>query len=131
MNTFIHWQETISDAYLTDTPPYFLFIVLNISPLPQESLASIPSNALIMKSDGFLLVFTRNYHKTITFPTYDFGMVLINFFQSSSIRQYFVTEFDTFDADQEHLISMELNIIYCKENKFSLLIAEYLTQNHT
>ena len=47
MNTFIQWQETISDTYLTDTPPYFPFIELDISLLPQESLASIPSNALI------------------------------------------------------------------------------------
>ena len=49
MNTFIQWQETISDAYLTDTPSYFPFIEPNISLLPQGSLASIPSNALIFK----------------------------------------------------------------------------------
>ena len=48
MNTFIQWQETISDAYLTDTPSCFLFIEPNISPLPQGSLASVPSNALIL-----------------------------------------------------------------------------------
>ena len=48
MNTFIQWQETIiSDAYLTDTPSYFPFIEPNISLLPQGSLASIASNALI------------------------------------------------------------------------------------
>ena len=38
MNAFIQWQETISDAYLTDTPLYFPFIELNISFLPQGSL---------------------------------------------------------------------------------------------
>ena len=48
MNTFIQWQETISDAYLTDTPPYFPFVEFNISLLPQGSLASIPSNDLII-----------------------------------------------------------------------------------
>ena len=37
MNTFIQWQETISDAYLTDTPPYFPFIELNISLSPRKS----------------------------------------------------------------------------------------------
>ena len=47
MNTFIQWKETISDAYLRDTPLCFPFIEPDISPLPQESLASIPSNALI------------------------------------------------------------------------------------
>ena len=47
MNTFIQWQETISDAYLTDTPSYFPFIEPNVSLIPQASLASIPSNALI------------------------------------------------------------------------------------
>ena len=36
---------------------------------------------VLIKSDGFLLVFTENHHKTITFPAYGFGMVLINFFQ--------------------------------------------------
>ena len=48
MNTFIQWQETISDAYLTYTPSYFPFIQPNTSLLPQGSLASIPSNALIV-----------------------------------------------------------------------------------
>ena len=43
-------------AHLTDTPPYFPFIEPNISPLPQGSLASIPSNALIEQS-FWLLVF--------------------------------------------------------------------------
>ena len=47
MNTFIQLQGTISDAYLTDTPPCFPCIEPNISLL--ESLASIPSNALIRK----------------------------------------------------------------------------------
>ena len=47
MNTFIQLQETISDAYLTYTPSYFPFIKPNTSLLPQGSLASIPSNALI------------------------------------------------------------------------------------
>ena len=47
MNTFIQWQETISDAYLTYTPSYFPFIKRNTFLLPQGSLASIPSNALI------------------------------------------------------------------------------------
>ena len=47
MNIFIQWQETISDAYLTDTPSYFPLIEPNISLLPQGSLASIPSNGLI------------------------------------------------------------------------------------
>ena len=47
MNTFMQWKETISDTYLTDTPPCFPFIEPNISLLPQGSLASIPSNALI------------------------------------------------------------------------------------
>ena len=47
MNTFMPWQETISDTYLTYTPPCFPFIEPNISLLPQGSLASIPSNALI------------------------------------------------------------------------------------
>ena len=47
-NTLIQWQEAISsDTYLTYTPPSFLFIESNISLLPQGSLASIPSNALI------------------------------------------------------------------------------------
>ena len=49
MNTFIQWQETISDTYLTYTPPCFPFIEPNVSPLPQGSLASIASNALIVK----------------------------------------------------------------------------------
>ena len=31
MNTFIQWQETINDAYLTDTSPYFPFIEPNVS----------------------------------------------------------------------------------------------------
>ena len=53
MNIFIQWQETISDAYLTDTPSYFPFIEPNISLLPQGSLASIPSNTLITESDFF------------------------------------------------------------------------------
>ena len=48
MNTFIQWQETISDAYLTYTPSYFPFIKPNTFLLPQGSLASIPSNALIL-----------------------------------------------------------------------------------
>ena len=48
INTFIQWQEAISDAYLTDTPSYFPFIEPNISLLPQGSLASMPSNALIL-----------------------------------------------------------------------------------
>ena len=48
INTFIQWKETISDAYLTDTPSCFPFIDPNISPLPQRSLASIPSNTLIL-----------------------------------------------------------------------------------
>ena len=48
MNTFIQWKETISDAYLTDTPSCFPLIEPNISPLPQGSLVSIPSNALIL-----------------------------------------------------------------------------------
>ena len=49
MNTFIQWQETISisDAYLANTPSYFPLIKPNVSLLPQGSLASIPSNALI------------------------------------------------------------------------------------
>ena len=45
MHTFIQWKETISDPYLTDTPSCFPFIEPNICPLPQGSLASIPSNA--------------------------------------------------------------------------------------
>ena len=49
MNTFIQWQETISDAYLAYTPSYFPFIKPNTFLLPQGSLASIPSNALIQK----------------------------------------------------------------------------------
>ena len=48
MNTFIQWQETINDAYLTDTPSYFPLVEPNTSLLPQGSLASIPSNALIL-----------------------------------------------------------------------------------
>ena len=47
MNIFIQWQKTISDTYLTYTPPCFPFIEPNVSLLPQGSLASIPSNALI------------------------------------------------------------------------------------
>ena len=47
MNTFIQWQETISDAFLTYTPSYFPFIEPNTSLLPQGSLASRPSKALI------------------------------------------------------------------------------------
>ena len=54
MNTFIQWQETISDAYLTYTPSYFPFIEPNTSLLPQASLASIPSNALIFISFSLL-----------------------------------------------------------------------------
>ena len=50
MNTFIQWQETISDAYLTYTPSYFPFIEPNTSLLPEGSLASIPSNALILNT---------------------------------------------------------------------------------
>ena len=44
--TFIQWQKTISDTYLTDTPPCFPFILPNTSLLPQGCLASIPSNAI-------------------------------------------------------------------------------------
>ena len=36
MNTFTQWQETISDTYLTDTPPCFAFIEPNISLLPTK-----------------------------------------------------------------------------------------------
>ena len=57
MNTFIQWKETISDAYLTDTPSCFPFIEPNISPLPQGSLASIPSNALIFVCWSWILFF--------------------------------------------------------------------------
>ena len=45
MNTFIQWQETISDAYLTDTPPCFPFIEPNISLLSQGGLANSGSQA--------------------------------------------------------------------------------------
>ena len=48
MNTFIQWQETSSDTYLTCTPLCFPLIEPNISLLPQGSLASIPSNSLII-----------------------------------------------------------------------------------
>ena len=51
MNTFIQWQETISGVFLTDTLPYFPFIELDISLLPQGSLASIPSKALTLEFD--------------------------------------------------------------------------------
>ena len=47
LNTFIQRQETINDTYLTDTPPCFPFIEPDISLLPQGSLVSIPSNALM------------------------------------------------------------------------------------
>ena len=37
MNTFIQWQETISDAYLTYTPSYFPFIKpKHITPSPRK-----------------------------------------------------------------------------------------------
>ena len=52
MNTFIQWRKTISDTYLTDTLPCFPFIEPNISLLPQGSLASIPSNALIFACES-------------------------------------------------------------------------------
>ena len=64
MNIFIQWQETISDAYLTDTPSYFPLIEPNISLLPQGSLAGIPSNALIqlcIKCFAFLTQIRRKY----------------------------------------------------------------------
>ena len=48
MNTFIQWQETISDTYLTDTSSCFPFIEPNISLLPQGGLATIQSNALFL-----------------------------------------------------------------------------------
>ena len=63
MNTFIQWQETISDAYLTYTPSYFPLIEPNTSLLPQGSLASIPSNALIkaMIKSMYHLIFWRKH----------------------------------------------------------------------
>ena len=70
-------EETISDAYLTDTPSYFPFIEPNISLLPQGSLASMPSNALIFACEAsfyfsfhfllFLLFFSVNF-LPLTFP---------------------------------------------------------------
>ena len=67
MNTFIQWQETISDAYLTDTPSYFSFIEPNISLLPQGSLASIPSNALIFIFELYfaIVIFDSELHPVI------------------------------------------------------------------
>ena len=56
MNTFIQQRETISGAYLTDTPLCFPFIEPDTSLLPQGSLASIPSNALILISSCFTKV---------------------------------------------------------------------------
>ena len=68
MNTFIQWKETISDAYLTDTPLCFPFIEPNISPLLQGSLANIPSNTLIgVTSSPFLLGGTVKHYM----PTYE------------------------------------------------------------
>ena len=65
MNTFIQWQETISDAYLTDTPPYFPFIEPNVSLLPQGSLAGIPSNALINVLMMLLILMQSSENKCI------------------------------------------------------------------
>ena len=56
MNIFIQWQASISDAYLTDTHPYFPFIELNISLLPQGSLASIPNKNLIISANLLQLI---------------------------------------------------------------------------
>ena len=51
------YPETISDTYLTDTHLCFPFIKPNIFLLPQGSLASIPSNTLIVLLNDVTLLF--------------------------------------------------------------------------